>query len=139
MRRFWTAYAGAAVGMLVLDIPWLSIAGPRLYTPLMGHLLRPDFVVWAAVAFYLIYVAGIVILAVRPGATSSPAAVIGRAAVYGFCAYATYDLTNLATLKDFPVVIVAADLLWGTFLSSVAAAVAFWSMRRFGGPAPAPR
>lgn len=138
MRRFWAAYAGAALGMLVFDIPWLSIAGPALYTPLMGHLLRPDIVVWAAVAFYLIYVTGLVILAVRPAADTPLSAVVGRAALYGFCAYATYDLTNMATLKDFPVVIVVADLIWGTVLSSVAAAVGFWSMRRFGGPIPAP-
>jgi len=134
MRNFVVAYVGAAVAMLALDIVWLSTAYEPLYKPLMGHLLAPDIVLWAAVAFYVIYLVGLVVLAVLPaiGSASPWPGTLGRAALYGFCAYATYDLTNMATLKDFPPLVVAIDLVWGTALSTVVGAAALWSMRRFG-------
>jgi uncharacterized membrane protein len=81
----------------------------------------------AAVIFYLIYILGIVLFAIQPAlaADSLQKAVLLGAAL-GFFAYATYDLTNLATLKDWPVLLVVVDIAWGTFLTGAVAAAGYW-------------
>jgi uncharacterized membrane protein len=87
--------------------------------------LRSGFDAPAAVAFYLIYVGGLVFLAIRPTARLSQA--MSRGAVYGFCAYATYDLTNQATLRHWPLTLSLVDMAWGTGLSAVAAACGYFA------------
>lgn len=131
--RHLLAYVGAGVVMAVLDFIWLALMGPRLYKPALGDLLaaKPDM--RAAIAFYLIYLAGIVILAVTPALREGGlvrAATLG--AVLGFVAYATYDLTNQATLRTWPMHVTLIDLAWGTFLTAAAAAGGHWLATRFG-------
>ena len=110
--------------MLVLDAVWLTLAIDRLYRPLIGHLMRPDgFDVVAAAAFYLLYLAGVLVLVQLPAADWRGAA--WRGAVYGLCAYGTYDLTNQATLRDWPWLVTVADLAWGSALTAVVAGGAF--------------
>ena len=106
-----------------LDFVWLSIAGETIYRPAIGDLLGSEFDARAAVAFYLIYVFGLVFLSIRPAARLTQA--MSRGAVYGFCAYATYDLTNQATLRHWPLKLSLVDMAWGTALSAVAAACGF--------------
>ena len=80
----------------------------------------------AAIAFYLIYIAGILFFAVRPAVLNSSwaqAAVLG--ALYGFFTYATYDLTNMATIKDWPLVMVVVDILWGVCLCTLVSSLSF--------------
>lgn len=106
--------------MLAIDAVWLTIMTERLYRPQIGHLMREDgFSVVPAIAFYLIYIFGITVLAQLPARTCRDA--MWRGAVYGFCSYATYDLTNQATLRDWPWVVTAIDLAWGSVLTAVVA------------------
>ncbi|HEX3864854.1 MAG TPA: DUF2177 family protein [Stellaceae bacterium] len=120
------SYVATAVVFLICDVIWLSVAGAALYRPLLGDLVLEKFRLVPAVAFYLIYVAGIVFFA------GSPAIVSGRwttallnGALFGFFAYATYDLTNQATLRAWPVTITIVDLCWGTALTAVAATLGY--------------
>ena len=121
-------FAIAAFVFLALDAVWLSATGSRLYRPVLGALMRPDFDVLAATAFYLCYLAGLTHFAVRPARTLRDAAWQG--ACFGFVAYATYDLTNQATLLAWRWYLTAIDLAWGATASAVASAVAWRFSRR---------
>ena len=127
MRYLW-AFIGSGLAMAALDAIWLTQVGPRLYRPAIGELLadKPDM--RAAVAFYLIYVCGIVFLAVSPALRDGSL----MRAVLGFVAYATYDLTNQATLKVWPLHVTLVDVAWGTLLTAAAAAAGYWLAARLG-------
>ena len=129
------AYVVTAVVLLGLDIVWLSLAGTWLYRPLLGPILRPDFDPVAAVLFYLIYVAGIVVFVIAP---SLPQAgwrrVAVRGAFFGVVAYGSYDLTNQATLVHWPVIVTIPDLCWGAFLTATAATLAHAAVVRIARP-----
>ncbi|MDM0011288.1 DUF2177 family protein [Variovorax sp. J22P168] len=125
LKQFAIAYGATAVFFLALDAVWLSVMAERLYRPALGGLMA-DEVAWVpAAAFYLIYVAGVVLFAVAPALPrASWASALGWGALLGFVAYATYDLTNQATLKAWPWQVTLADLCWGTFATGVSAAAA---------------
>lgn len=129
MIRFLTSYAAAALVFVALDAIWLYTMGQRLYRTGIGHLMRPDFDVAAAVAFYLLYLTGLVVLIVLPAAGAWDALL--RGALFGLVAYATYDLTNQATLRDWPLTVTLADLAWGTFVTAVASLSAYVALERF--------
>lgn len=132
-------YLATAVIFLGIDTIWLSVAGGLLYRPLLGPLLRDDFDPAAAVLFYVLYIAGLVVFAIAPSIGSGPRVAALRGGFFGLVAYATYDLTNQATLKGWPVTITIADLIWGTVLSAVAAALGHAVATRLSGkkvPAP---
>ncbi len=117
------AYATTAVVFLALDAVWLTTMAERLYRPALGRLMldRPDAL--PAVAFYLVYIVGVLVFAVLPGLESRRwTTALGLGALLGFVAYATYDLTNQATLRDWPWRVTLADLCWGTFVTGAAAA-----------------
>jgi len=125
-RTYLTAYAATAVAFLAVDSVWLSVMAAQLYRPLLGDMLAEDFDVVAAALFYVLYVGGIVFFAVKPALERGRAATAAlNGAFFGLCAYGTYDLTNQATLKDWPTVITVADLCWGTVLTATAATVGF--------------
>jgi uncharacterized membrane protein len=115
------AVAATVAAFLVLDAAWLSLAGPHLYRPALGHLLASDVDWVAALLFYVLYLAGLAVFAVAPARTVGGAA--WRGALFGLVAYATYDLTNQATLRDWPWLVTLADLAWGAFASATASAV----------------
>jgi uncharacterized membrane protein len=125
LRLLVISYLAALAVFCGLDFVWFGFAGETIYLPAIGELLRSGFDASAAVAFYLIYVFGLVFLAIRPAARLTEA--MSRAAVYGFCAYATYDLTNQATLRHWPLTLSLVDMAWGTALSSVAAACGYFA------------
>ncbi|MET0338536.1 MAG: DUF2177 family protein [Caulobacter sp.] len=125
------AYLGAGVGFVVLDAIWLTFATPRLYKPILGDLLAQKVSMPPAIAFYLIYLAGIVLFAIEPGLKAGSAARTAlMGAALGFVAYATYDLTNQATLKVWSWKITAADLTWGVILTC-GSALAGYAAARF--------
>jgi uncharacterized membrane protein len=123
LRNLVIGYLAALAVFCGLDFVWLNLAGETIYRPAIGELLRSGFDAPAAVAFYLIYVGGLVFLAIRPAVRLTQA--MSRGAVYGFCAYATYDLTNQATLRHWPLALSLADMAWGTALSTIAAACGY--------------
>lgn len=132
MMRYLLAYLGSGVVMAVLDAIWLTTVGPRLYRPAIGELLAPQPNMRAAVAFYLIYVAGIVVLAVTPALRDGSALkAVTLGAVLGLVAYATYDLTNQATLRVWPVQVTLIDMAWGAFLTAAASFGGYWLASRF--------
>ncbi len=121
--------AGGIMG--IIDAIWLSVVANKFYKSQLGPLLleKPNMI--AAVLFYVIYVIGIVVFAVMPAVAAGDWKVaLGLGALLGLVAYATYDLTNLATLKGFPVKIVIVDLLWGTVLTATVAALTYWVVTR---------
>ncbi|MEY4964831.1 MAG: hypothetical protein RL274_414 [Pseudomonadota bacterium] len=119
------AYVTAALVMGGLDYLWLSNTSGPIYHRALGAVMAENPNMTAAVAFYLIYIVGIMIFAVRPALASGDwrtAAVFG--ALFGFFAYATYDLTNLATLKVWSLKVSLIDMAWGTFLTGLTASMA---------------
>ncbi len=135
MKRYLVAYLVTLITMVLIDAVWLSIMADRLYRPVIGDMLAPEFRLIPAIMFYLIYPAGLVFLAVRPafrqGALSTA---VLSGAVLGFTAYATYDLTNQATLIRWSTALTLADLCWGTFLSAIATGTGYGiTTRLFGG------
>lgn len=130
MTKWLAAYAGSAAAMLVLDAAWLSFAAKRLYRPKLSSVLVDGFRLPPAALFYFIYVGGIVFLAVFPGTDTGKLSVAAtRGAVLGFIAYATYDLTNQATLKQWSTTVTIADMAWGTLLTAVAASAGYLAAR----------
>lgn len=126
MLPYLVAWITAAIAFLGLDAIWLSQMAPRLYKPLIGSIMREGVNVGAAVAFYLIYVSAIVFFAVAPGLEkASLARAMLNGALLGLVAYATYDLTNHATLKVWDIRITIADMTWGVVATAVAAGVAY--------------
>lgn len=110
-----------------IDMIWLGFVARGFYRNNLGHLLRPDVNWTAAVIFYLLYILGILIFAVMPALEKNSlrqAVILGG--LFGFFAYATYDLTNLATLKDWPVNVVLVDIAWGVVLTASVAAANFF-------------
>ena len=130
------AYVAAGVSFGALDALWLGWAGKNLYRPALGDLLAPSFRPAPAIVFYLLYVAALVWFAVRAGQASDFGGGIGAAmlngALLGGICYATYDLTNQATMKVWPVHITLIDIAWGAFASAVAAGVGCWAASRWG-------
>lgn len=126
------AYIATAVVFLGLDAVWLSQVALKMYRQEIGSLLleKPNLPI--AGAFYLLYVAGIVILAIAPALSEggwTKALLMG--AVLGLVAYGTYDITNLSTLKGYTVKIALIDLAWGTALTAVSATIGWWVVRLF--------
>ncbi len=123
MNKYLAAYAGTAVTMVALDMLWLGVIAKPLYRDGIGHLMAEQANVPVAVLFYALYTLGLVIFAVAPSAAGpSWGKTLATAALFGFFAYATYDLTNLATLKQWPLSLSLVDLAWGTTVSALAAA-----------------
>ena len=132
MRRHLISYGVAAAVFLLLDATWLTVMTPVLYRPAIGHLMREDFDVLAAVAFYAIYLAGVVFFVVESAVDGRRALL--RGALFGFVCYATYDLTNQATVPQWPWRVTIADLCWGTFVTSMASWAAFRAISRSARP-----
>ena len=132
MKTYGIAYVATGLVFLAIDAIWLTVAAQRLYRPLMGDMLVDGFRLAPAVLFYLVYIAGIVVFAILPALASDRwTTATSFGAFLGLFAYATYDLTNQATLKNWPVMVTVADLCWGTFLTAVAATAGFFITRAF--------
>lgn len=116
------AYISTAILFLGIDALWLGVVARSFYTARIGHLMAANPRLWIAAAFYAVYVIGILIFAVAPAlnAGSWQTALI-HGALFGFFAYATYDLTNMASLRDWPIAMVIVDVAWGTMLSGMSA------------------
>lgn len=124
MIRYALAYVLALVVFVGIDLVWLMGVARSTYVAEMGALLRKSPMMSAAVAFYLLYIAGLMFFAIVPGlkaASPMHAALLGAA--LGLIAYGTYDLTNLAVIEGYTVRIAIIDLVWGTFLTGLTAGI----------------
>ena len=118
LAQFLKLYAATAAVFFALDLTWLGVVAKGFYRAQMGHLMRPDAQWVPAVLFYLIYVGAAIVLCVQPAVErQSLGRAIGLGALFGLAAYAAFDLTSLALLKDFPLAVAAVDLAWGTVLT----------------------
>ena len=116
---------------LVIDAVWLGLVAPAFYRSQIGHLMAETVNLPAAGFFYLIFVGGMVFFVVAPGVSGGETRnVILRGALFGLVTYGTYDLTNLATLRDWPVLLTVVDLAWGTTLSATVSALSVWAARK---------
>ena len=134
MLAYVVAYVASAIAFVAADAAWLTLAGPRLYRPIIGPLLSGKVNGGAAVAFYLMYLAGMIFLAVAPALRSGQwrtAALNGL--VLGLVAYGTYDLTNQATLRLWSTRLTLADMAWGGVVTALAAVIGFLAARKAGG------
>lgn len=132
MRELLIKLATTGTIMGVFDAFWLSVVAKKFYEKYIGSLLLEKFNMTAALLFYSIYVIGVVLFVINPALEKdslSHAALYG--ALFGLVAYATYDLTNRATLKGFPWTVVVVDLLWGTLLTMAVSAISFTLIRRW--------
>jgi uncharacterized membrane protein len=110
----------------VVDLVWLGVVARDLYQQKLAHVMKPQINWGAAIAFYLIFIVGIVIFAIRPALeVQSAARALAWGALFGFFTYATYDLTNLATIRDWPLIVTVVDLVWGTVLCATVAWVGY--------------
>ncbi len=131
LLQFFYLYLMTIPAFFIIDMIWLGTVAAKFYQSQIGFLLGP--VNWvAAIIFYLLYIVGIIFFAVNPALEAgslSKAIMLG--ALFGFFAYATYDFTNLATIKNWPVLVTAVDLVWGTVLTSSVASVSYYLGKTF--------
>lgn len=132
MTRYVAAYASTLFVMVAVDLVWLGILARPLYQRGIGHLMAEQANLPFAGLFYLMYAFGLVYLGIGPNAsTPGVTGSLFAGAALGFFAYATYDLTNLAVLRGWPVWLALIDMAWGTFISAVATAAGKLAFDRF--------
>ena len=124
------SYALTFVVFFIVDMAWLGFIAKDLYKKYLGGFLS-DQVNWtAAVVFYLLFVVGVFIFAILPAVEkNSVVSAVTLGALFGFFTYATYDLTNLATLKGWPVTIVFIDIIWGSVLTAIVSTAGFYIVK----------
>ena len=133
LTRFLLSYAVTLPIFFAIDLVWLAVVAKGFYRQHLGHLLAPQVNWAAAILFYLVFIAGIVFFAVRPALeTHSAMRALAYGAFFGFLAYATYDLTNQATIRDWPLVVTVVDLVWGSVLSATVAYLSYQVSSRIG-------
>jgi|HubBroStandDraft_1064217.scaffolds.fasta_scaffold661519_1 uncharacterized membrane protein len=125
-------YLATLFSVIFLDLLWLSMTMKSIYQKHLSHILAPEPTWWAAIAFYLLYAFGLYFVVIRPQEIDNKSLlnifILGF--VFGLTAYGTYDLTNQATIKDWPFFITVIDLLYGALLSGIAAMAGAWVIRK---------
>lgn len=130
MNRSFAGYAAAAVALVALDMLWLGVVAGSTYRQAIGHLMAEQPRLGAAAAFYGLYTAGLVVFVLAGAGPTTPwGQTLLKGAMFGLVAYATYDLSNLATLRDWPLSLTLIDMAWGSTLTAVAAGAGRLAMR----------
>ena len=130
---FLKLYPIALPVFFALDMVWLGLVAKNFYRDQIGVLMKDDINWMAAIAFYLLFIAGLVLFVIGPAIERNSwvhALVFG--ALFGFISYATYDLTNLATLKDWPLLVTIVDLAWGAVLAASVSTATYFIARKIG-------
>jgi uncharacterized membrane protein len=125
-------YLIAVVTFFALDMTWVGLVAKDFYRNQIGYLLAPNVNWTAAIIFYLLFIAGLVVFVISPAVQKQSlmyALVYG--AFFGLITYATYDLTNLATTKDWPLTVTIVDMIWGTVLAASVSVVTYVVSTRF--------
>jgi uncharacterized membrane protein len=121
IRRFLTLYFISLPVFVLIDAVWLGLIAGSFYEERIGHLMQ---ISWGpAVLFYLLFLLGLTYFSTYPAITKNFRQVFFNGALFGFFCYMTYDLTNLATIKDWPVDMVIIDIIWGSVLGGLVALV----------------
>ena len=126
MGRAVGTYFITLVIFFAIDLVWLGVVAKNFYRQHIGHLMSADVNWPAALLFYAVYIGGIVFFAIKPAfEVGSASRALAYGAFFGFIAYATYDLTNQATMKNWPVLVTVIDLAWGTVLTGTVAFLSY--------------
>jgi len=137
MKPVLFAYAGTFLSLLIADAIWLGLVARTFYRDQLGALMLPSPNFAVAALFYIFFAMAITLLAVMPGVRSgSLATALCYGAVLGLAAYGTYDITNLATLKGWPLTLSLVDMAWGTFMTALSASCGLLVSRYFAGSVP---
>ena len=129
MLKYLITYLGTGVAFAVLDAIYLTVAGQKVYRPLLDYALADAPKLPTAIVFYLVYILGVLMLAILPNKDAGLAKTAMTGAMLGAMAYATYDLTNQATLKVWATRITLIDICWGTFLTTLGASAGYLTWR----------
>jgi uncharacterized membrane protein len=129
MLKYLITYLGTGAAFAALDAIYLTLAGQKVYRPLLDYALADAPKLPAAIVFYLVYILGVLMLAILPNKDAGLAKTALTGAMLGAMAYATYDLTNQATLKVWATRITVIDICWGTFLTTVGASAGYLTWR----------
>jgi uncharacterized membrane protein len=126
--KYIIAYLSTGIAFALIDSVWLRTMYPRLYKPEIGSMMMSNgFRLGPAIAFYLLYILGMMVFAVGPAMASGKwQTALVNGAMFGFFCYMTYDLTNMATLKQWSMKVTILDMIWGTILTGSAATVGYW-------------
>lgn len=125
--QYLSLYCFTFLVFFAIDFIWLRFVATKFYATKIGHLMASKPKLVPALLFYLIFVVGIIIFAVLPGYESQSLwTTIILGAIFGILSYSTYDLTNLATLKNWPISVTIIDIIWGTTVSAITSAVGYF-------------
>ncbi len=130
---FFKLYLIALPVFLAIDMVWLTLIAKSFYAKHIGYLMAKNPNLLAALIFYLIFIAGLIIFVITPALDKkmwTQALIMG--AFFGLVTYATYDLTNLATVRDWPLIITIVDLIWGMILSAAVCVITYFIAIKFG-------
>ena len=129
----WLAYfAVTFVVFMGIDLVWLGFVAKNIYSKYLGYLMAPKVNWLAALVFYVIFIIGILYFVIAPSLVDRDfTQLVIRAMLFGFITYATYDLTNLATVRDWPITITIIDLIWGTTLSTSVSVISYLIITNF--------
>ena len=132
MLKYVAIYSSFLITLLAIDLIWLLGIAKSLYRDEMGDLMATEPKLVAGLAFYLLYALGAVIFVVIPALSKqSLLYALQYGALFGFFCYMTYDLTNLAVIRDFPTRLAFVDMIWGSFVTAVVSSLAYWVGDRF--------
>jgi uncharacterized membrane protein len=127
MAYYIKLYFATLAVFFAVDMFWLGVISRAFYKKQLGFLMAPDINWYAALIFYFLFIFGILVFVVLPGLKENALPVmLLKAALFGLITYATYDLTNLATVKDWPLVITIVDLIWGMVLTTIVSLAGFF-------------
>lgn len=132
MNYFLKLYIVSLSVFLGIDFLWLGFIARKLYQKYLGYIMTDKIVWFSAFLFYLIFIAGLTFFVIEPALKDKGTLyALYAGAFFGFVAYATYDLTNLATIKDWPLIVTVLDLIWGAFISGSTALITVFIIKKF--------
>lgn len=130
--KFLIAYLVTAIVFLVIDYIWLGIVMKDYFQTQLSHLMADEVNLSIAALFYLFYAAGVVFLCINPALeTGNWSKALINGAVLGFLAYGAYDITNMATLRDWPITMSIIDISWGTGLTAISAVAGYFATNAY--------
>jgi len=127
MLKYFGTYLTFLICLIAIDLAWLLGVAKNLYRDEMGDLMATEPKLIAGLAFYLLYALGVCIFVIIPALSKqSWVYALQYGALFGFFCYMTYDLTNLAVVRDFPTRLAFVDMAWGSFVTAISASIAYW-------------
>lgn len=130
---FWKIYLISLISFFAIDLVWLSVVAKQFYAKYLGYLMGSTVRWIPALLFYFLFIVGIVVFVITPALEQhSWSQALLRGLLFGLITYATYDLTNLSTIKDWPLIVTIVDLFWGSFIAGFVSTITVLIVQKFG-------